>query len=94
MDAGKVGNNVASAEEVIMGRTGGLPWFDTLTEGSRLGTLRRAKGGSTNRSGTVRVEWEIVEWSEDETGGESPRKRKLDEVEGAVEDGRRAGVQP
>jgi hypothetical protein len=64
---------------------GALPWFDALTEGSRLGTLRRAKGGGTDRSGRVRVEWEVVEWSEDDVGGdaESPRKRKLEEVERA-----------
>jgi hypothetical protein len=63
---------------------GALPWFDALTEGSRLGTLRRAKGGGTDRSGRVRVEWEVVEWSEDDVGNaESPRKRKLEEVERA-----------
>lgn len=61
---------------------GALPWFDALTEGSRLGTLRRAKGGGTDPTGRVRVEWEVVEWSEDDAGGaESPRKRKLEEVE-------------
>ena len=63
---------------------GALPWFDALTEGSRLGTLRRAKGGGMDRSGRVRVEWEVVEWSEDDMGdAESPRKRKLEEVERA-----------
>jgi hypothetical protein len=95
MDGGKAVSGVARTGDGLMGRIGTLPWFDTLTEGSRLGRLRRAKGGSTNRLGTtVRVEWEVVEWSEDETGGESPRKRKLDEVEGVIEVGRREGVQP
>jgi len=57
---------------------GGVPWLDSLTEGSRLGTLRTTKGSGTNNSGTLRVEWEIVEWTEDDAPS-SPRngKRKL-----------------
>lgn len=62
---------------------GGLPWFDTLVEGSRLGTLRHRKGGGLSRDGTVRLEWEVVEYTEDDNGNGSPRsgKRKLDERE-------------
>lgn len=60
---------------------GGLPWLDTLVEGSRLGTLRASKGRSQNKSGTVQVEWEVVEWTEGDSSssGSSPRngKRKL-----------------
>jgi hypothetical protein len=44
----------------------------------------------------VRVEWEVVEWSEEDEaggGGGSPRKRKLEEVEGLVEGGRMEGVE-
>ncbi|KAK3333897.1 hypothetical protein B0T19DRAFT_140353 [Cercophora scortea] len=70
----------AGGEEVVTinnrQTVGGLPWLDTLTQGSKLGHLRSTKGRSQNRSGTVRIEWEIVEWNEEE---ESPRngKRKL-----------------
>ncbi|KAB5570456.1 hypothetical protein GE09DRAFT_708096 [Coniochaeta sp. 2T2.1] len=64
---------------------GGLPWFDTLVEGSRLGNLRHRKGSGRSRDGTVRVEWEIMEYTEDDgdSGGDSPRsgKRKFDERE-------------
>lgn len=57
---------------------GGLPWLDTLTDGSRLGTLRTAKGRHSNRSGTIRVEWEIVEWTEDDAPETAKNgKRKL-----------------
>ncbi|KAJ4292199.1 hypothetical protein N0V88_005828 [Collariella sp. IMI 366227] len=52
--------------------------------GSRLGTLRRAKGSRMNRAGTVRVDWEVAEWTADDEavgGAESPRKRKLGDVE-------------
>lgn len=66
----------------VLGRVGVLPWFEGLVEGSKLGRLRKG----TARGGTVRVEWEIVEWTEEGEGGggESPKKRKLEEVEGGV----------
>jgi hypothetical protein len=38
------------------GTVGGLPWLDSLVEGSRLGRLRTVKGRGSNRTGTVRVE--------------------------------------
>ncbi|AEO69520.1 uncharacterized protein THITE_2055011 [Thermothielavioides terrestris NRRL 8126] len=82
-DHSEEGRDGVTAAEVIRGTVGAVPWFDALTEGSRLGTLRRAKGKGANRSGTVRVEWEIVEWTEDDAA-ESPRKRKIEDVEGAV----------
>jgi hypothetical protein len=77
---------------VLRQTVGGLPWLDDLTEGSRLGTLRATKGSHTNRSGTTRVEWEIVEWTEDDAP-DTPRngKRKLGDRDsgagvGAMED--------
>ncbi|KAK0629839.1 hypothetical protein B0T17DRAFT_200642 [Bombardia bombarda] len=82
----------AAEEELVMtlrnknkngGRetVGGLPWLDSLMEGSRLGRLRRATKGQ-RQSGPVKVEWEIVEWTEgDDDESQSPRngKRKLAE---------------
>ncbi|KXX74347.1 hypothetical protein MMYC01_209815 [Madurella mycetomatis] len=69
-----------------LGTVGALPWFDSLTEGSRLGTLRRANGEGTNPGGTVRVQWEVVEWTEeadDEMAAAGSRngKRKIGELE-------------
>lgn len=59
---------------------GNVPWFETMVEGSRLGNLRTAKGSGQSRDGTVRVEWEIVEYTGD-GGSDTPQsgKRKLDE---------------
>ena len=74
---------------------GGLPWFDTLVEGSRLGTIRTSKGSGRSRDGAVRVEWEVVEYTEDGSGGDdTPRsgKRKFDEREES-KDGMQ-GVEP
>ncbi|KAK1835166.1 hypothetical protein QBC39DRAFT_368501 [Podospora conica] len=81
---------------------GGVSWFDTLMEGSRLGgRMRMAKGRRTNRSGSVRVEWEVVEWSDDgddeaaaaEAEAARNGKRKLADRESgsAMEDVRRHG---
>lgn len=58
----------------------GLPWFQTLIEGSRLGKMKRSSG--QRQDGRYKVEWEIMEWTDgDEVGGASPAKRKLGEVE-------------
>lgn len=74
----------------------GVPWLDTLTEGSRLGTLRHAKGGGENQSGTVKVEWEIVEWTaDDESRSDTPRngKRKLADRDSGSDVSAMEGVQ-
>jgi hypothetical protein len=57
--------------------------LDTHDGAVRLGTFRTSMSWGSNRSGAVRVEWEVVEWSDDEAT-ENPLKRKLDEVEGAA----------
>lgn len=75
---------------------GAVPWFDTLMEGSRLGTLRTTKGHSESRGGAVRIEWEVVEWSEDEPETpESARngKRKLGDRDSATDLGAMEDIQ-
>ncbi len=59
-----------------------LPWFETMVEGSRLGKMRRSWGESRSGSGRVRIEWEIAEWNDDDTEGETsaPLKRKIEDV--------------
>ena len=44
----------------------GAPWFEDLVENSKLGTLRRRKGGHVSNDGSVTIEWEVTEW---ESGG-------------------------
>ncbi|KAL9066141.1 MAG: hypothetical protein Q9157_007241 [Trypethelium eluteriae] len=46
----------------------GFPWFESMVDNSRLGHVKRQKGGHTSRDGTTRVEWEVVEV--DGEGGE------------------------
>lgn len=60
----------------------GLPWFDTLVEGSKLGNMKMSMGSKRSRDGHVRVEWEVVEWTadgEEQAPASAAAKRKLGE---------------
>lgn len=72
---------------VRQGTLGGIPWFEEMVEGSRLGRLmrqRRGMGVSNDKSASI--EWEISEWCDDDSGeatqesddsnGQATRKRK------------------
>jgi len=39
----------------------GLPYFEEMVENSRLGRIKRRKGGHTSADGMRRVEWEVLE---------------------------------
>ncbi|KAH7162471.1 hypothetical protein B0J13DRAFT_615109 [Dactylonectria estremocensis] len=43
----------------------GVPWFDGMVEGTKLGRLRRSHGVQQSQDGRVQVEWEVVEYSGD-----------------------------
>lgn len=45
----------------------GVPWFESMVSGSRLGKMRRSLGA--RRSGRWSVEWEVVEWGGDDASG-------------------------
>jgi len=70
-------------------------WFDTLVEGTRLVTMRRSHVVRQSKDGHVKVEWEIMEWtdgdgSQDADESElrsSPAKRKLQDMDVDVDDG-------
>jgi len=71
----------------------GVPWFDGMVEGTRLGNMRRSQGVKKSQDGRVNVEWEIVEYSGngDESAGSPhddvdmemsvPGKRKMKDRE-------------
>jgi hypothetical protein len=63
----------------------GVPWFDGLVEGTRLGNMRRSRGVQRSQDGRVKIEWEVVEYSGGSSGGSgedtdsgTPGKRKRD----------------
>lgn len=54
----------------------GIPWFENLISGSRLGSLQTARGSRESRDGRIRVEWEVTEWTADDDEEASSGKRK------------------
>ncbi|PHH82809.1 hypothetical protein CDD83_3173 [Cordyceps sp. RAO-2017] len=64
----------------------GVPWFDGLVEGTRLGSLRRSQGVKRSRDGSVTVEWEIVEYTD---GGSGPGSDVDMETASAASSGKR-----
>jgi hypothetical protein len=71
----------------------GAPWFEEMVENTRLGYIKQQRGGHASRDGSVRVEWEVVEWTEtddaDDEASTQGGKRKLAEFvqgEGEGED--------
>lgn len=77
----EVMEEVAPAQSL---HTEGLPWFETLVEGSKLGRMRKSWGQKQSAKGRFTIEWEIVEWTDNDESGEAdlttPSKRKFGEV--------------
>ncbi|TPX09767.1 uncharacterized protein E0L32_008958 [Thyridium curvatum] len=62
---------------VVVHESRGVPWFDSMVEGSQLGKLRTSKGSGHSRDGMVTYEWEVVEWTaDDELDAPSPAKKQ------------------
>lgn len=86
LEDGDDGDGEDEARRISIHKNQGLPWFDTMVEGSRLGHMKQTMGSHRSRDGDVQVEWEIVEWtdgddeSHDGTNTPNSGKRKLDEV--------------
>ena len=80
--AGAAGTEVAgrrgSAQPPQLMRNRGMPFFESMVENSRLGRIKRQKGGHTSRDGRTTVKWEVVEIDGDggqDVGGETVEER-------------------
>jgi hypothetical protein len=52
------------------GRTGGIPWFEEMMEGSRLGRLMRSRRGmGVSDDQSTSIQWEFSEWHDDGSSG-------------------------
>ncbi|EEY22561.1 conserved hypothetical protein [Verticillium alfalfae VaMs.102] len=73
-----------------------VPWFNSLVEGSRLGkTVRQGHSITERRNGTTTVEWEIVEWTEDDDdrdGNVAPEVEDVDMSSGNMSSGNRSNA--
>ncbi|KAF2666619.1 hypothetical protein BT63DRAFT_427054 [Microthyrium microscopicum] len=56
----------------------GAPWFEEAVEDTKLGRIKRQKGGYASADGSESVEWEVMEWTSTEDDTNSG-KRKLEE---------------
>jgi hypothetical protein len=61
----------------------GAPWFEEIVRNTGLGRFKQQRGGHSESG--VRVEWEVMEWTEaddaDDEGHATPSKRKIGDVE-------------
>ncbi|KAF4979620.1 hypothetical protein FZEAL_4177 [Fusarium zealandicum] len=73
--AAVVGRNTALRQSY------GVPWFDGLVEGTRLGSMRHSQGVKRSQDGSVRVEWEIIEYSANDDGDEAGQAQGTGEEE-------------
>lgn len=71
------GTGGGGVESTQMTVRSGLPWFETMIEGSLLGRVRVRRGEEVKEG--RKIEWEVVEWVDD--GSRSPTKRKIDDVD-------------
>lgn len=76
-------DETALARLVAEPRGAGAPWFEELVQNTRLGHWKQQRGAHTDKG--VHVEWEVVEWTEDDDGNQAGHttagKRKISEVE-------------
>jgi len=74
----------SSSRSVLMPPQGaahrGAPWFESLVEDTKLGKIKRQRGGQVSADGSSRVEWEVFEWTSNDDKGASA-KRKIEDVD-------------
>ncbi|PHH68679.1 hypothetical protein CDD82_365 [Ophiocordyceps australis] len=84
------GHVAPASRSTALRQSYGVPWFDGLVEGTRLGKMRRSQGIKRSPDGSVSVEWEIVEYTDGPedvdmdtplSAGPSAAKRKMQEPE-------------
>lgn len=90
-------DETASSGSTALRQSDGVPWFETLVEGTPLGRLRRSHGTRQSEDGSVKLEWEVVDFTGDSDSdmadatassvAERPAKRKLDERDDSTEQG-------
>ncbi len=98
VDAGSAAPDQSRPREVTSQSTHsmqnrGMPYFEELVENSRLGRIKRQRGGQTSQDGRMVVQWEVIEIGGDdeptpmetepdiagteEGGGNSNKRQKL-----------------
>ncbi|KYK60056.1 hypothetical protein DCS_01190 [Drechmeria coniospora] len=87
-DASEAAEAAPATRGTALRESFGVPWFDGMVEGTRLGKLRRSQGVKQSQDGHVMVSWEVVEYTEGDDGSDldmevastSSGKRKLGDL--------------
>jgi hypothetical protein len=54
------------------GTTLGIPWFEEMIEGSRLGRIMKTRCGvGVSDDSSTTIEWEVTEWMDEDPSGET-----------------------
>lgn len=61
-----------SSQSALSMQNRGMPYFEEMVENSRLGRIKRQRGGQTSQDGRTVVQWEVLE-----IGGEDPAEEML-----------------
>ncbi|KAK1598747.1 uncharacterized protein LY79DRAFT_665887 [Colletotrichum navitas] len=70
---------VPTTTTVIGREIHGVPWFESLIDGTHLGSMRRSQVADHGNDGKIRVEWEIVEWTDsDDANNVAPTAEDVD----------------
>ena len=58
----------------------GAPWFEEIVKNTALGHFKQQRGGHTSRNGNVKVEWEVVEWTEGDDADDSAGVKSIPQL--------------
>ena len=87
-DTGRARPRDVSTQTLHSMQNRGMPYFEEMVENSRLGRIKRQRGGQTSQDGRMVVQWEVVEiggddeestrmeTDQDAGGGEASNKRQ------------------
>ena len=60
-DPGRARPREVSTQTMHSMQNRGMPYFEEMVENSRLGRIKRQRGGQTSQDGRMVVQWEVVE---------------------------------
>ncbi|OTB07113.1 hypothetical protein M426DRAFT_20169 [Hypoxylon sp. CI-4A] len=71
-----------SMSQLIGRETTGIPWFESMMLGSRLGNMHTTRGIRESHDGRVRVEYEITEWTGDDAADDGEESMSVSSATG------------
>lgn len=66
------------ARSTALRQSYGVPWFDGLVEGTRLGRMRRKRGVERSQDGQISMQWEVIEYTDGANGDDGDEDMGVD----------------